>query len=137
MVAPLIILPFIKPYVAFPYTLFIIVSWATVVWLAVTYLTPPTEEKTLRAFYERIHPGGYLWKPIADQLPHVLSDSGYLNLFIDWLAGIILVLFTLFGVGHVILGETGLGLLYLGIAALAAGVIYWHLSRIGWDQVGD
>ncbi|MCK4771465.1 MAG: Na+:solute symporter, partial [Candidatus Latescibacteria bacterium] len=61
MVAPLLIYPFIYfypealarwfpllgPYLEFPSSLFIIVPWTTAAWLAVTYLTAPTEEKTL------------------------------------------------------------------------------------------
>ncbi len=151
MVAPLLIYPLIKfyhdplitlfpwiePYLEFPGSLFIIVPWTTAVWLAVTFLTPPTSEQTLKAFYERIHPGGALWKPVAERLPHVQSDSGYWQLFIDWVAGCFLAFFALFGFGKIILGQHLMGLLFLGIAGLAAGVIYLHLSRIGWEKVGD
>ncbi len=151
MVAPLLIYPLIKfyhdplitlfpwiePYLEFPGSLFIIVPWTTAIWLAVTFLTPPTSEQTLNAFYERVHPGGVLWKPVAARLPHVQSDSGYWQLFMDWIAGCILVFFALFGFGKIILGEHSVGLLFLGIAGLAAGVIYLHLSKVGWEQVGD
>ena len=151
MVAPLFIYPFIRfysgplvgafpaiePYLEFPSSLFIIVPWTTVVWVVVTFLTPPTNERTLNAFYERVHPGGSLWKPVADRLPHVRSDSGYRLLFIDWIAGCVLVFCTLFGFGKIILGEHQVGLLFLAVAGLAAAVIYWHLSRIGWERVGE
>ncbi|MFB0515565.1 MAG: sodium:proline symporter, partial [Candidatus Neomarinimicrobiota bacterium] len=96
-----------------------------------------TAEKTLTAFYERIHPGGVLWQPVAARLPQVQSDRGYWQLFIDWIAGCFLVFFALFGFGKLILGQHLMGLLYLAIAGLAAAVIYWHLSRIGWERVGD
>lgn len=137
MIAPFIIYPFIKPVVEFPNTLFFIVGWSTFVWLIVTFLTPPTDEKTLLSFYERIHPGGKLWKPIAEKLPHVKGDSGYIHLFIDWMAGCVLVFFSLFGVGKIILGETMTGIGFLLIAAAGAVVIYLHLSRIGWKKVAE
>jgi Na+/proline symporter len=137
MVAPFIIYPFIKPRVEFPYTLFFIVGWSTVVWLAATFLTPPTDERTLLAFYERIHPGGRLWKPIAEKLPHVEGDRGYGHLFIDWAAGCILVSSSLFGIGKIILGKTMTGITFLVLAAAGAAVIYWHLSRIGWEKVTE
>jgi len=151
MIAPLLIYPFIhfypdllirifpaiQPYLEFPSSLFIIVPWTTAAWLVVTFLTAPTDEKTLHAFYERIHPGGALWKPVAAQLPHVRSDSGYRQLFVDWVAGCFLVFFSLFGFGKIILGQHLVGLLFLAVAGLAAAVIYWHLSRIGWEKVGD
>ena len=37
--------------------------------------------------------------------------------------------------GKIILKETGLGLLFLGVAAVAGAVIYWDLSRRGWGTV--
>ena len=129
--------PGLEPYLAFPYTLFIIVLWATAVWLAATWLTQPTDEATLHAFYRRVHPGAAFWKPVADKLPDVQSDTGLSRLFIDWLAGCVLVFFALFGIGKLIFGPQLVGVLYLLISASAAAVIYWHLSRIGWDQVGD
>ena len=151
MLAPLVIYPFIyfypealarwfpplEPLLEFPSSLFIIVPWTTAVWLAVTYLTPPTDEKTLHAFYKRIHPGGLLWKPIADQLPEVRSDSGYWRLMIDWFLGCLMVLTALFGVGHLILGEPLRGLLFLLLTAGCSVAIYRHLSTVGWEQVGD
>jgi Na+/proline symporter len=151
MVAPLVIypfihfwpdqirnaLPFLGPLLEFPNSLFLIVPWTTAAWLAVTFLTSPTETKTLHTFYERIHPGGRMWNKIAAELPHVEGDKGYQQLFVDWVMGCIMVFFALFGFGKIILGDYGPGLLMLLIAALAASVIYWHLSRIGWEKVGD
>lgn len=137
MIAPFLIYPFIKPRVEFPYTLFFIVGWSTCVWLAVTFITPPTEEKTLLSFYKRIHPGGRLWKPIAEKLPDIKGDSGYGHLIIDWVAGCILVFSSLFGVGKIILGELFVGAGFLLLAAAGAAVIYWHLSRIGWERVSE
>ena len=139
MVAPFIAYPIIKLQlgIVFPNSLLIFVAWSSLVWLAVTFLTRPTDEKTLLSFYRKVHPGGVLWKPIAQKLPDVKGDSGYLQLFIDWLAGVVLVMFGVFGIGKIIFGELGLGLLFLATSALAGGAIYWHLSKIGWEKVGD
>ena len=136
--APILgIWPGVQPYLEFPYTLFLIVGWSTMIWLTVTWLTRPTAEATLRSFYERIHPGGVLWAPIAELLPDVKSDTGLSKLFVDWLAGCVLVFCALFGFGRLIFGQPLSAALFLLIAAGAAGVIYWHLSRIGWEQVGE
>jgi Na+/proline symporter len=137
MIAPFLLYPFIKPLVAFPYTLFYLVGWSTLVWLVVTLLTPPTDEAQLLAFYRRVHPGGILWRPIAARLPEVQSDTGFGYLFLDWLAGCVLVFFSLFGVGQILLGNTLSGLAYLALAAVGGVVIYWHLSRIGWEKVTE
>jgi hypothetical protein len=110
------------------------VAGSTIVWLAVTFLTRPTPETVLLAFYRRVHPGGLLWKPIADKLPDVKSDTGYRGLFADWLAGSACVMLCLFGTGKLIFGQTKLGLLLLGGALALGSLIYWHLSRAKWDD---
>lgn len=135
MIAPLIIYPFIKPMVEFPYTLFVIVGWSTFIWIIVTFLTPPTDETVLLSFYKRVHPGGIFWTPIAKKLPHVQGDGGYLQLIIDWIAGCVLVFFSLFGVGKLILGEQMVGFVLLFGAGILGYVIFRHLSSISWEEV--
>ncbi len=41
------------------------VAVTTVCWLAVTFVTRPTDEATLRSFCQRIHPGGPGWRAVA------------------------------------------------------------------------
>ena len=137
MLAPLLLFPFIRHAVAFPNSLFILVGWTTVIWLAVTWLTRPEDDATLDRFYQRVHPGGVGWRPVAERFPDLAGDTGYGQLFIDWLAGCIMVIAALFGIGRLVLGEYAAGAGYLAVAGLAAAVIYWHLSRIGWEQVGS
>ena len=137
MLAPLLLFPFIRHAVAFPDSLFILVGWTTVIWLAVTWLTRPEDDATLDRFYQRVHPGGVGWRPVAERFPDLAGDTGYGQLFIDWLAGCIMVIAALFGIGRLVLGEYAAGAGYLAVAGLAAAVIYWHLSRIGWEQVGS
>ncbi len=139
LIAPFVIYPILKFKlgIVFPNTLLIIVAWSTMVWLVVTFLTRPTDEAKLISFYKKIHPHKRFWKPIADQLPEVEADSGFLQLFFDWIAGVTLVMFCLFGVGNLLFGRTSTGFIFLGIAAAAGGVIYWHLSKTGWEKIGD
>lgn len=137
MVVPLIVYAYIKneTSVRFPETLFVIVAVTTVSWIAVTLLTPPTDDERLRSFYQRVHPGGWGWKRIASMMPDVRGDSGYAGLFVDWLAGVVLVYMVLFGVGKLILGDMLMGLVFLCIGAAAAGVIYWDLRKRGFETV--
>ncbi len=136
-ITPFFAYAYVKLYtdIAFPDTLFYIVGFTTVVWVAVTFLTKPVEAKHLAAFYRRVHPGGVGWRKVERDVPGVQGDSGYAWLFVDWICGIVLVYCTLFGVGKLIFGDSlsGLGLLLVGL--LAAGVIYWDLSRRGWEEV--
>jgi SSS family solute:Na+ symporter len=102
------------------------VGVSTVVWLAVTFLTRPEDDEVLRAFYLRVRPGGRGWRPIAETLGLAGEpvDGGPLN-WTNWVAGVISVYSTLFGVGQIIFGATGRGVLLL----LVAAVCFWWIGR--------
>jgi len=136
MVAPFVGYWYVRNMVIpFPESLFVIVAFTTASWLVVTFMTRPTEEATLVAFYRRVHPGGVLWKPIANKAPDVQGDSGFGHLMIDWLAGVAMVYMTLFGTGKLLLGEIEVGLIFFAVALLAGWIIYRDLSRRGWGAV--
>lgn len=139
MIAPLIIYPIARFgfEMQSPITLYPVVFGTTIVWLVTTFMTQPTDRKTLKKFYRKVHPGGRGWKPVADELPDVVSDSGFGKTFIDWICGVILVYASLFGIGKIILGYYFSGVFYLVVAAAAALIIYLHLSKIGWETVTE
>lgn len=121
--------------VQFAYLILITVAVTTFVWLAVTFLTAPETDATLVGFYRRVRPSVPGWRRIAKLAPDVLvsSDLGW-NL-LDWLCGCVLIYGALFGIGKIILKDYGEGFAFLAVAAAAAGVIYWDLSRRGWSSV--
>lgn len=130
MITPFVLYPILLHFeIEFPNTLFILVPSTTIVWLIVTYLTKPTDEKVLFSFYRKVHPGGILWKKISDKLPEVVSDTGFFNMFINWLFGVILVYSILFGTGKLIFGEIGTAVLYFSASAASILVIYKNLSK--------
>jgi SSS family solute:Na+ symporter len=137
MIAPLVAYGVLKmtTNVAFPETLYFIVATTTVVWLAVTFLTRPTDRSTLEAFYRRVYPGGVGWRAIAAALPDVKTDGGLAVSFVNWIAGVVLVYSALFGVGHLLLGRSVTGGVLVVVAGLAAGFIYWNLSRKGFETI--
>ena len=137
MVAPLLIFAYVRSVadVQFPESLYYIVSSTTLIWLAATFLTKPTDEEVLKNFYRRVHPGGAGWIRIASLVPDVRGDSGYRWLMLDWLAGVVLVYSMLFGIGKLILGDTGMGIVYFAVGLLSAGVIYRDVSRRGFANI--
>jgi Na+/proline symporter len=44
-----------------------VVAFTSVVWISVTYLTPPEDKAVLRSFYKKIQPGGPGWKKVVDE----------------------------------------------------------------------
>ena len=118
----------------FAKVMLITVISSSAVWLTVTFLTQPDNESTLLKFYEKVHPGGSLWKPIAKK-SSVEGDRGLIWNLIDWMVGIILIYSTLFGVGKIILGNVLIGSILLIVAGLSFGFIMWDLNRRGWKSL--
>lgn len=139
MIAPFVAYGYVKFWttIQFPESLFFIVGFTTAVWLAVTFLTKPTDEQKLIEFYKRVHPGGIFWKHVALKVPKVPGDSGYLMLFVDWIVGIILVYAALFAIGKFIFGFYLQGILFFFIALAAGGVLYWDLSKRPWKNISQ
>jgi Na+/proline symporter len=119
----------------FAWQIIITVACSTVVWLAVTWMTAPEDESTLLAFYRRVRPGAALWGPIAARATDVVPVRDGFNNLLDWAAGCVMVYATLFGVGHILFGRTLLGSSLLGVAVVAAWIIYADLNRRGWKTV--
>ncbi len=123
--------------VQFAHIMLITVAITTVVWLGVTFATAPEPVAKLEAFYRRVRPSEFGWKPIAKLASDVppARDFGW-NL-LDWLCGCALIYGALFGTGKIILKETMTGIVFLLVALVASLVIYFDLSRRGWKTVAE
>ncbi|OIO59550.1 MAG: sodium:proline symporter [Candidatus Marinimicrobia bacterium CG1_02_48_14] len=139
MLAPLVIYPIARYqfHLESPITLFPIVIGTTIVWLIVTFLTKPTDEKVLTKFYERTHPGGMGWRALAAKHPEIISDTGFGRLFLDWAAGVVLVYASLFGIGKLLFGDYLAAFSYLFIGAIAAAIIYLDLRSRGFETIAE
>jgi Na+/proline symporter len=115
-----------------PWLVLLTVIGSTVVWLAATFLTPPEDKAVLLAFYRRVRPSAALWGPIAREASDVPPTHDTLANLFDWAAGCVMVYAALFGVGKILFGSVGLGVGLLAVAALAGGLLGWHLDRRGW-----
>ena len=118
----------------FAKVMLITVLGSSIVWLTVTFLTKPDSEETLIRFYQKVHPGGRLWKPIADK-SGITGDRGLYWILIDWVVGLLLIYSTLFGMGKIFLGEITLGILLLLLAICSFIFIMWDLNRRGWEAL--
>ena len=115
--------------------LLLTVCITSIVWIAATFLTQPEPEAKLLEFYRRVRPGVAGWKRIAGLAPEIPpTRDGWYNLM-DWGLGCLMVYMVLFAIGKLILGSTGTGMVFLAIAALSGGIIYWDLTRRGWETL--
>jgi Na+/proline symporter len=114
------------------------VGVSTIVWVAVTFLTRPEEDRVLRRFYLKVRPGGRGWRRVASGLGlgGEPVDGGPLN-WTNWVAGVTSVYASLFGVGQIIFGVTGRGVALLLVALVCFVWIGRNLrpSRTSMEQI--
>ena len=96
------------------------VALSTVVWLAVTFATRPEPDAVLDSFYRRVRPGGRGWARVAQRLGFGAEGiEGGMLPWTNWIAGIVAVYSSLFGIGKLIFGQTASALVLFAIAAAA------------------
>ncbi|MGI8548273.1 MAG: sodium:solute symporter family protein [Gemmatimonadaceae bacterium] len=113
----------------------LIVAVSTVVWVSVTFLTAPESDATLDSFYQRVRPGGPGWRTVSERLGYgAESIPGGALAWSNWVAGIVGVYATLFGIGKLVFGEFGAGtiLLVIGVVAFA-----WIARNFQADLIPD
>jgi Na+/proline symporter len=100
--------------------LLVTVAVSTVVWVSVTFLTAPESALVLERFYERVRPGGPGWAAVSHRLGYGREriPGGALQ-WTNWIAGVIAVYASLFGIGKLVFGDLGPGFGLLAVAAVA------------------
>jgi hypothetical protein len=101
----------------------------TVVWVAVTFLTPAEPLDILTRFYRHVRPDATGWRAIAALAPDVAPtrDLGR-NLF-DWLLGCVMVYAALFAGGKFCFEEYRAGFACAAVAAISAALLYRDVTR--------
>src|SRR6266498_6048605 len=78
------------------------VACSTVVWVVVTMATKPEPDAVLDAFYRRVRPGGPGWAIVSERLGFGREPiPGGALAWTNWIAGIVAVYATLFGIGKI------------------------------------
>jgi Na+/proline symporter len=96
------------------------VAASTVVWVAVTFMTKPETDEVLDSFYRRVRPGGPGWARVSERAGFGREPiPGGALAWSNWIAGIVAVYATLFGIGKLIFGELATGLTMLAVAVAA------------------
>jgi Na+/proline symporter len=100
--------------------LVVTVAVSTIVWVTTTFLTKPETDGVLAGFYERVRPGGPGWVRVSTALGYGREPiPGGALAWTNWVAGVVAVYASLFGIGKVLFGQTLVGLSMLGVAAAA------------------
>lgn len=108
------------------------VSLTTATWIVVTLLTPPSDMKSLLAFYKRVQPGGKGWGPVRELSPEFLPQPEPMWPQIGQaLSGIICIYGFLFGIGKLVYGEYLFGVILLVVAIGIAMKLVTSKSLLG------
>jgi solute:Na+ symporter, SSS family len=107
----------------------------TVAWVIATLLTPAESNEKLLAFYRRVRPTIYGWKPVAHMAPEIAEVRDVGSNAFDWTMGCLMVYCALFGSGKIIFGDVLVGVDLLVVAAIAGYLIFWDLSKRGWQSL--
>ncbi len=106
-------------------------------WLLVTYLTPPTDQATLQAFYDRIRPAQAGWRGAVDVGAADASQGSLAAGLLAWFLGCVAVYAALFATGYLLYGQTAVGLACALVAALSAYGLYRAIPKIDFWPAKD
>jgi len=114
----------------YAFAMLVSVAVATVTWVTVTLLTPPEPDPVLDTFYRRVRPGGPGWRHVARRLGYVNDPipGGVLS-WVNWVAGVVAVYSSLFGLGAMVTGRPLAGVVYAVVAICAFWLIQRNLRR--------
>ncbi|MFL5482747.1 MAG: sodium:solute symporter family protein [Gemmatimonadaceae bacterium] len=102
------------------WVMLVTVAISTVVWIVATFVTAPEPESVLQSFYQRVRPGGPGWARVSESLGYGREQiPGGALAWTNWIAGIVAVYSSLFGIGKIVLGEVGVGIAMLVLAVIA------------------
>jgi Na+/proline symporter len=116
------------PEIPFENALLIIVAVTVPVFLIVTYLTPPVDDETLRDFYNKVKPGQWGWRRVAEK--HGVARTPYLTrAFVNFLLGTALLFLINFGVGTLLLRSLWLGVGEILLGGVLALILIKRIQR--------
>ena len=105
------------------------VLFTTVCWLLATFIGRPEREDVLKAFYQRVKPGGW-WRPYRAEGDTAVSGTKWL--FMAWISGTAMVYAVLFSLGYGLFGNQTILLVWLGILVLSFGGLIFAMRKMNW-----
>jgi len=109
----------------------------TLIWIAATFFTPPTDDQTLSAFYKKIKPAGPGWKAFIEKVGIDTTgwQSGQLPLeLLGMLLGCLTVYSALFATGFWIYGQLTNAVIFTMVAGLGAFSLFQIFSKIRTEK---
>jgi SSS family solute:Na+ symporter len=115
-------------------SLLITVAVTTVVWISVTYLTPPTDRAKLVSFYRLVRPGGSGWRAVRAEAGVTAAPDSVAHSILGWVLGCLCVYSALFGAGSYLYGRTPQAIVWT-VAFVGSGA--WIIRLLQRPEPGD
>jgi len=100
--------------------------FTTIVWLTVTYFTPPESDETLNKFYLQVEPEG-AWNNVREKLNLETRKSQIPELIICWLSATALTYSLLFFIGKLIFQDYTYAIINLVISIVSFFVLKYYM----------
>jgi len=110
--------------------LLVTITVTTVSWVAATYLTSPTDAKTLESFYRLVRPPGPGWRAVRDRAHLAPSPDSLADSLLGWVLGCTFIYAALFGAGSFLYGRAAQGMMWLVLFVVSGGGLVWLLPRL-------
>ncbi len=107
-----------------PYSVFITVAGTTIVWLIVTFLTPPEKEEVLQKFTERVNPMG-IWRN------HAADNRPIPWMFMAWVGSVSLIIGILFTTGGLLLQLGDITFTYVLVSICGFALFMFGSNKAG------
>ncbi|HEX5581898.1 MAG TPA: sodium:solute symporter family protein [Gemmatimonadaceae bacterium] len=113
--------------------LLVTVATTTVVWVAATFLTRPTDHERLVDFYRLVRPAGPGWRRVRASAGLAPSPDSIPTMLLGWVLGIFFIYSALFGAGSFLYGQVAQGTVWLVVFVVTGVGLVRILSRI-WGR---
>jgi len=111
------------------------IAVTTIVWVAATYLTAPTDRATLVSFYRLVRPPGRGWASVRAEAGVPPSPDSIAQSLLGWVLGCLVVYAALFGAGSYLYGRTAQGVVWTLVFVVACVGLIRLLAGI-WREQG-
>ena len=108
--------------------------FTTIIWVTVTFLTPPEKEETLIKFYKRIRPSGS-WDDIPDKAGHPNHLTVGKLEWSCWFLGVTGLFSMIFCLGKLCFGLYLQGALFAVYSLIATVILFKLIGKMDWSAI--
>ncbi|HET9029224.1 MAG TPA: sodium:solute symporter family protein [Candidatus Aquilonibacter sp.] len=117
--------------------LIVTVATTTVVWVAVTFLTPPVDPESLARFYEKVRPAGPGWRSVRTRFGLPPSPDSPAQAFGAWVLGLAAVYGALFATGGYLYGALPMAAIWTVVTIVAVVGLVVLVKRTASPQIAQ